>query len=131
MEQCDPTTGNHQIDWNAVGDRHSQQDPGGRGNPAVDALEVNPTPTGIERHQLDSVDLVAQGDGRETHLAPESQPPAHHFTDRRVAPQPEIEPTTRLGAATSDARDDSVAFKPTRNFESGNGSGDGCFSELR
>jgi hypothetical protein len=132
MEQGNTASGNQQIHRNTVGDGDREQHAGRRCDPAVDTIDVDPPPTLLQNHELDAVNLIAESDSLEfRHFSPEGEPAAHHFAHRLVTPEAQVKPAIRLGAATSDARDDSVTFKPTGNFESGYGSRDGCFSELR
>jgi hypothetical protein len=53
----------YQIDRDAVGDRHRKQDPWCRSDPPIDAFNLDPAATGIERHELDTVNLIAERDG--------------------------------------------------------------------
>ena len=62
--------------------------PGGGGDPAVDVLDLEPSPRRPDGAHVGAVDLVAQHDGGEPgHGGAEEAPAAHHLADRRLAPE--------------------------------------------
>jgi hypothetical protein len=113
MKQGDALAGSHEVDRNTVGDGHGQEDPGSGGDPAIDPLDVDPALSGVEAHDLYTMNLVAEHDGVEGgHLPAKRQPAVHHAANRFLAPQTEVEPTARLFTSGSNARDYAVAFSP-------------------
>jgi hypothetical protein len=131
VEQRDPSPRRDEIDGDAIGDSHRQEDPGRGSDPPIYSLDLDPPASCIQGHHLDAVHLVAQRDGREFRQLPaERAPAAHHLTNRCVTPEAEIEPTTGLGAAPGNASHDPVVLPPIRNLEPGNGSWDGTLADL-
>jgi hypothetical protein len=131
VEQSHSSPWDDQIDRNAIGDRHGQEDSWRGTHPPVYSLDLDPPAAGIQAHHLDAVHLIAQRDGHEfRQLAAERAPAAHHLTNRCLTPEAEIEPATGLGAAAGDAGNDTVAFAPIGNFESWDISCDGRLANL-
>ncbi len=131
VKQGDPPTRRHQVDRDTIGDGYGEEDTACGGHPAVDALDLDPAGAGIQAHDLDAMHLIAESDSRKSAQGTsEGEPAAHYVTDRRLAPEAEIEASARIAAAASDAGDDSVSFFPMRNFEAWNLSGDDLFPDL-
>jgi hypothetical protein len=131
VQQRDPPARSNQIDRHAVGDGHHEEDSRRGGDPTVNSLDLDPACPAIDPQDLDAVDLIPQDHSREfEHASPKGEPTAHHLPDRLLAPKTEIEATALRGATPGYAGDNAEPFLPAGNFESGNGTGDGCFAEL-
>jgi hypothetical protein len=75
-----------------------------------------------EGHELDPMNLIPQSEGLKAgHGAAECQPPAHHLSDRLLAPEAKIE------IAPSDAGDDAIPLAPIGDLKTWDGSGDTRF----
>jgi hypothetical protein len=125
MEEGDTSARGQEVDRHTVGNRHGQQDARRQGDPAIDPLDVDPSPTGIEVGDFNPVHLIAQSDcPKAGHRAAERQPPTHHLADGLLAPEAEIEITT------GDAGGYVMPLIPTGNLKSRNGAGDRYFPDL-
>jgi hypothetical protein len=101
MQQRDASAGCDQINRYAVGNGDTKENAGCGSDPAVHAIDVHPTASRLQVHQLDTVHLVPQGNRLEVvHATPEGQPAAHDLPNRLVAPETQIEAAPRLGPAT-------------------------------
>ena len=117
VQQRDAPARHHEVDRDAVGDRHREQDPALRGDPAVHTLDLDPSPHGAYPLDDGPVDLVAEHHGVESGEAAAERPPAaHRFADGRVRPEAQVEPAARIGAPSGDPGEDPVAG-PFGDFE--------------
>jgi hypothetical protein len=113
MEESHSPPGRYQVHRNAIGHCDREQDAGPARNPTIDSFFPDPSPGGIDLEQLHSVDLVPQDNsGEARHLPPQGQPTAHHFANRLVTPEPQIEAPAGVGTAPGYAGGDTVSLPP-------------------
>ena len=78
VEQRDPLPGRDDVDRNAVGDGHQEQDTGSIGEMPIGAVENDPAPHGTVPGQLGPVYLVRHGEAGEAPVRVPELPPARH-----------------------------------------------------
>jgi len=119
VQQRDPPTWSYQVYGYAVGDGYGKKNPGDRRNPAIDPLDLNPAPAGVDAHDFDAVHLVAKHDRLELRqLTTKGEPARHHVSHGLPAPETEVEATAGIGTPAGNSRDYPVLFSPAGDFES-------------
>ena len=121
VEQPDRTgLRRHQIDGNAVGDGHREQDPAGPGGVSINALDLHPAfGAGMVRHSH-VMNLVPQDDRLETRFsAPEGPPAGHDLAHRGIGPEPEVKASSGRGPPPGDASHHAILLPPPRDLVPG------------
>jgi hypothetical protein len=59
VEQSDSTPGRHEIDRDAIGDGHGEQDPRLSGDPRIYPVDLDPAAPTVYAADLDAMNLIA------------------------------------------------------------------------
>src|SRR6185369_13763108 len=118
-----------EVDWDAVGHSHGEQNGLCYRHVAIMTLELYPTlARGVE---LDSglMHLIPQHGRSEAGLRPpERPPPGHYVVHRGIGPEAKIEAPALLASPPGDSGNDPESLPPIRDGKPRNGAFDRFFS---
>ncbi len=109
-----------EIDGNAVGDRHGEQQARRPGGMPIDPFNLEPAANALMPGHRVLVDLIAEDNPAEPGLrASEGAPARHDLARGGLGPQPEVETPTRQVAPAGDAGHHPESLPPAGNLEPG------------